>query len=188
MRALELCGQDLRDLDQLLLLLDCDLSKFLILAHYFFCYLLNLGDESLFIGSEGFNDRVDFREQSIHCSREGQVALLLVLQSAQELECRALERAEVRLASLLEHCFLVHLLNVPLVSANVVKKLHHVREVPAPLLGLLHVVLICVCRILTVGRDCLVGGLGVFQLQELLLACLKIYLELALFGHLYIGY
>lgn len=94
----------------------------------------------------------------------------------------------MRLASLLQTCFLVHLLNVLLVSANVVKKLHHIRKIPAPLLGLLHVVLISVCRILAEGRDCLVSGLGVHQLEEFLLPCLEVDLELALFGNLYISY
>jgi hypothetical protein len=48
-RSLEVCGEVLRDLNELLLLLRCDFSKFLILCLHLFCYLLNLCYEILFI-------------------------------------------------------------------------------------------------------------------------------------------
>lgn len=62
---LELGGQDLRDLDELLLLLYRDLSKFLILGHYFLRYLLNLCDEGFLIGPKRSNDRINFRDQCL---------------------------------------------------------------------------------------------------------------------------
>lgn len=65
LRPLKLSGQDLRDLDELLLLLYRDLSKLLILGHYFLSYLLNLCDEGFLIGSERSNDRINFRDQCL---------------------------------------------------------------------------------------------------------------------------